>query len=219
MLNSNESRYAYEFPQYQNYYIQRIVKDGEDITDSLTEISNLATITIDGKRYLSELIVNYLDEKTGSGRYTVTIATNDSTYVNTSSDTFTFSFWINRATPPINISVAEGESSTDDIVISFNVQNLYDAVGECYIQIGSSRLDINEETLASLGTSQTFTITESGTYFVQVYSTSNHLLYSYKVVKEAPLNAFAIIAIVLGVVAVAVVIGITIALRKRQKVK
>ncbi len=219
LLNANESRYAYEFPQYQNYYIQRIVKDGEDITDSLTEISNLATITIDGKRYMSELIVNYLDEKTGNGRYTVTIATNDSTYVNTSSDTFTFSFWINRATPPINISVAEGESSTDDIVISFNVQNLYDAVGECYIQIGSSRLNINEETLASLGTSQTFTITESGTYFVQVYSTSNHLLYSYKVVKEAPLNAFAIIAIVLGVVAVAVVIGITIALRKRQKVK
>ena len=59
----------------------------------------------------------------------------------------------------------------------------------------------------------------SGGQPFQVYSMSGHLLYSYKVIKDDPLNAFAIIAIVLGVIAVGAIIGITIALRKRQKVK
>lgn len=219
ILNASESRYAYEFPQFNSYYIEKIVKDNIDITDSLTEISNLATVTIDGKKYLSELIVNYLDEKTGAGRYQITINTNDNTYRNIASTSFTFNFWINKATPPLNISVAEGQSTTDNIIISFNVQNLYDAIGECYLQIGNTRLDITQETIPTLANNLTYTIDQSGTYYVQVYSMSGHLLYSYKVIKDDPLNAFAIIAIVLGVIAVGAVIGITIALRKRQKVK
>ena len=219
ILNASESRYAYEFPQFETYYIEKVVKDNIDITDNLVEISNLATVTIDGKKYLSELIVNYLDEKTGAGRYQVTINTNDNAYSNVADSSFTFSFWINKATPPLNISVAEGQSTTDNITVSFNVQNLYDAIGECYLQIGSTRLDITEETIPTLAANLTYTIDQAGTYYIQVYSMSGHLLYSYKVIKDDPLNAFAIIAIVLGVIAVGAIIGITIALRKRQRVK
>ena len=219
IINQNESRFAYEFPQFENYYIEKITKDGIDITQSLIEISNLKTISINGNKYLAELIVNYLDQKTGAGRYEVTINTNDKSYINTTDEKFTFSFWINKATPPINISVAEGQSTTDNITISFNVQNLYNAIGDCYFKIDNTRLDITSETIPTLGNNLVYTIDQTGTYYVQIYSMSGHLLFSYKVTKEEPLNAFAIIAIVLGVVAAGAIIGITIAIRKKQKIK
>ena len=107
------------------------------------------------------------------------------------------------------VTLPEGENS----------QNLYDAMGDCYIQVGSQRVEISQSTLPTLSEGYTITISETGTYYVQVYSMSGYLLYSYKVQKTAPLNAFAIIAIVLGVIAAIVIVIITIRLRKRQKVK
>ena len=219
ILNPNESRYAFEYTEYQNYYISRILKNGIDITDELAEISNFSTVVIDGRTYLTELNVNYLDKKTGSGRYEVTINTNQTQFTNLIGEEFSFAFWINTATPPLSISVAEGESTTSNITISFNTQNLYDAMGDCYIQVGSQRVEISQSTLPTLSVGYTITISETGTYYVQVYSMSGYLLYSYKVQKTAPLNAFAIIAIVLGVIAAIVIVIITIRLRKRQKVK
>lgn len=219
ILNQNESRYAFEYAQYQNYYISKILKDGVDITDELAEISNFSTVVIDGRTYLTELNVNYLDKKTGSGRYEITVNTNQTQFTNLIGEEFSFAFWINTATPPLSISVAEGESTTSNITISFNTQNLYDAMGDCYIQVGSQRVEISQSTLPTLSEGYTITISETGTYYVQVYSMSGYLLYSYKVQKTAPLNAFAIIAIVLGVIAAIVIVIITIRLRKRQKVK
>ena len=219
ILNPNESRYAFEYTEYQNYYISRILKNGIDITDELAEISNFSTVVIDGRTYLTELNVNYLDKKTGSGRYEITVNTNQTQFTNLIGEEFSFAFWINTATPPLSISVAEGESTTSNITISFNTQNLYDAMGDCYIQVGSQRVEISQSTLPTLSEGYTITISETGTYYVQVYSMSGYLLYSYKVEKTAPLNAFAIIAIVLGVIAAIVIVIITIRLRKRQKVK
>ncbi len=219
ILNKNESRYAYEFSGYSQYFIERIEKNGHDITDSLIEISNFPTINIDGKEYLSALTINYLDEKTGSGRYKIKININDKEMINTLGSSFEFEFWINTANPPISVSLAEGDKTTKDIIVSFNVQNLYDTVGDCYLLISNLRRDYTSENLSSYGENEKITITLSGTYYIQLYTASGHLLYSYKVVRSEPLNVFAIIAIVIGVIAVAAVIGITIALRKRQKVK
>ncbi len=219
ILNKNESRYAYEFSGYSEYYIEKIEKDGYDITESLIEIANFPTINIDGKTYLSALTINYLDEKTGSGRYKITINLNNKELKNTIGSSFTFEFWINTANPPISVSLPEGEKTTKDIVISFNVQNLYDTVGDCYLLIANLRRDYTADTLSNYGTNERITIKLSGTYYIQLYTASGHLLYSYKVVRTDPLNAFAIIAIVIGVIVVGAVIGITIALRKRQKVK
>lgn len=219
IINENESRYAYEFIQYKNYYIESVIKDGIDITQDLIDIGNYDTIRIDGKTYLSELLINYLDEKTGSGRYQITVNTNDSAYASTSSSRYTFEFWLNMQNPPLNISLAEGDSTTGTITITFNVQNFYNAMGDCYIRIGSQYHYFTADRLAELGETYTITIENTGTYFIQVYTMSNNLLYSYKVIRSEPLNTFAIIAIIIGVIAVAAIVGITIALRKRQKVK
>ncbi len=219
ILNENESRYAFEYSQFSNYYITKVLKNGKDITQELVDISNFSTVTINGKKYLSEMIANFTDKKTGVGKYEITVCTNDNQYSNIISDTFTFKFWINTATPPISISVNEGESTTSDITVSFNVQNFYDTMGDCYIKVGSEIVEVSKNTLSSLGENVTISITNDGTYFVQIYSLSDYLLFSYKVVKTAPLNAFAIIAIIFGVIALGAIIGITIAIRKRQRIK
>lgn len=219
IVNENESRYAYEFVQYKNYYIESVIKDGIDITQDLIEIGNFSTIRINGTTYLSELLINYLDEKTGRGKYQITINTYDSTYTENGVNSFTFEFWLNMQTPPLSISLAEGDKTTKTITITFNIENFYNAMGDCYIKIGSTYFYFTADELENLGTNYTITIEETGTFFIQVYTMSNNLLYSYKVIKTEPLNTFAIIAIVLGVIAVGAIIGITIALRKRQKVK
>ena len=219
LMNENESRYAYEFVQYRNYYIESVIKDGVDITQNLINIGNFETVNVDGKTYLSQLLINYLDSKTGSGRYQITVNTNDNSLGAAADQTFTFKFWINMNTPPLEISLKEGDSTTKNITVRFNVANLYNAMGDCYIQIGSDRYEFTSENLGDYGENYVITIQNTGTYFIQVYSMSGQLMYSYKVIKSEPLNAFAIIAIVIGVAAVIAIIWITVSLRKRQKVK
>lgn len=219
IINKNESRYAYEFTNYSNYYVKQVIRNGIDITDDLVQISNFDKILINNKQYLSELIISYLDEKTGSGRYVVTISPNNSAYINTIGSTFSFEFWINMQTPPILVSIPEGSSTTDNISITFNLQNYYNAVGDSYIKIANNYFYYTSDTIPTMSETQTLNITSTGVYFIQIYSTSGHLLHSYKVEKTEPLNAFAVIAIIFGVIAVGAIIGITVGLRKRQKIK
>ena len=219
IVNKNESRYAFEFSEYGNYYIEKVLKDGKDVTEDLLKYSNFKTITIGTKRYLSSINLNHLDEKTGDGKYDITINLNNSEYASVIGESFSFSLWINLAKPPINVSIAEGGSTTSNILVTFNVENFYNAVGDCYIKVGSLRKDYTSENIDSYSETDSITITGSGTYYIQVYTQSGHLLYSYKVTKTEPLNTFAILAIVLGVLAAGAVIFITIKLRKRQKVK
>lgn len=222
IIKKNELRYAYEFTQFSKYYIEKVEREGVDITEQLINYGNFSTVLIDGKTYLSSLSINHSlqDEKTGDGRYKITINPNSPAYSNVVGDNYTFEIRIGYAKDlPINISVSEGKSTSDDIVISFNVQNLYNVVGDCYIKVAGITRYYTSETLADYNEIDTITITGSGTHYVQLYTLSGRPLYSYKVIKTDPLNAFAIIAIIIGVIAVGAVIGITISIRKRQKVK
>ena len=219
IISKNESRYAFEFAEYGSYYIEKVIKDGVDVTEDLIEFANFKTIVIGNKRYLSSLSLNYLDQKTGRGRYEVVININNPSYQAVMGETFSFELWINTGKPPITVSIAEGASTSDLIKITFNPQTLYNTIGDCYIKIGSLKEEYIAENIASYGEARTLTIAGEGTYYIQVYTLSGQLLYSYKVTKTQPLNSFAILAIVLGVIAAVVVIIITIKLRKRQKVK
>lgn len=225
IINPNESREAYEFTQYNKYYVEQVIKNGIDITEDLIQMTNFETITVNGKKYLSTLSISYLDNKTGTGKYKVVINHNNANMSNIIGENFAFEFWINHVTTlPISITtsdgvLAEGDKTTKDIIITFNVQNLYNAVGDCYIKVGDLVEYYTAETLASKGTTDSITISGTGTYFIQVYTTGGKLLYSYKVIKSESLNAFAIIAIIIGVIAAVAVVIIIIKIRKRQKVK
>lgn len=222
ILKKNEIRYAYELTQYGSYYIEKVEKDGIDITDDLVNLGNFKTIYINNDKYLANLTLSHslTDEKTGDGRYKITVNLNNDGYSNVIGNTFTFELRIGFIKSlPINVSIAEGETTSDDITVSFNVQNLYNAVGDCYIIVGNIIRYYTSETLANYGEIEILNIVGEGTHYIQVYTLSGRPIYSYKVIKTQPLNAFAIIAIIVGIMAVIAVIIITIKIRKRQKAK
>lgn len=222
IVNAKESRYAYEFSAYKNYYIQSVVKNDIDITDKL--VKSLKTDTnitkVSGKEYLKNLLLSYYDEKTGAGRYVITICANDSLYTTENHDMSTFSFevYINSQQVPIIVSEEDGATTDKSVTVSFNAKNVYSAVGECYIVVGRDTYYIDETTEENveliLGDNES-----SGTYFIQVCSMSGNLLFSHKINLQEPMNAWTIIAIIAGVVAIVLVAFIVIKLRKRMGVK
>ena len=197
IINANETRWAFEFSEFDNYQITKVLKDNENL---FTEPQ-------------TSLLVSLYDEKTGSGRYHVEIATNG----DIANQTFAFDFWINDAVVPIEISVPEGTSTTDKIIVTYNPYNIYNNVGDCKLVIGNREIAINSENMSESVATQE--ITAAGTYFIQILTESGRMVYSYKVVKNEPLNTIAIILIVVGCVVVAGVIVAVVLLRKRMKIR
>ena len=225
IINPNESRYSFEFAPYQDYYITSIVKDnlgdisGQIIKNMNNYNLNLQTVLVNGTTYLRELITSYFG--IGGGRYTVTISTNkpfDRADYSTPTQ-MTFSYWINSATVPINIDIAEGESTSSPINVTFNAERIYEAVGECTITIGNNTYYITSQNASGFGVVSAPPIEQAGTHFIIVRSMSGNLLFSYKVIKTEPLNGWAIAAIVIGCVVAIVAVILIIKLRKKIRVK
>lgn len=220
IINPNETRWAYEFQEYSTYYIEKVVKNGYDITQRLVDRQIGKIVNIDGKDYLKNVLISLYDEQTGAGEYTLSVKTND---INNA--TFTFSFWIHNANPPIYVSVEEGTETTDKITVTFNIFNLYDEVRDCTISItGMSDIVINQEYLDQLTESEsngvrTITLQEARTYYIQVFSEGGNLLYSYRVDKKEPLNTISIIIIIVASIAVVSLVVMFIVLRKRVKIR
>lgn len=226
IIRPNESRWAFEFSEYSNYYVETIVKDNKDVTESLTN-QNMGKLTYktmyneDGtsyqKPYLKSFLISVNDALTGNGHYTITINTD-----NEFAQKFTFSFWINKKDAPIFVSVKEDTETTSPITISFNTSDLIEEVGDCILRVnGYNDLVLTSEKLSNgeLLNSYNIVLEDADTYFIQLFSESGKLLYSYRVVKNAPLNA---ISIILIVVACLVFVGLSIMftlLRKRMKIR
>lgn len=226
ILRPRESRYAFEFSEYANYYIKQIIKNNEDVTSTLTN-ENMGKLTYKTIKlqddteqtiaYLKNILISTNDAITGNGQYTITICTD-----NEFNQEFTFSFWINNKQPSIIISQEENSTTTKPINVSFNTANLIEDVGDCVLKItGRPDITLTEELLqdGKLQSSYNISLTEANTYFVQLYSESGKLLYSYRIIKTDPLNTVSIILIVVSCV---VVIGLTITfilLRKRMKIR
>ncbi len=227
IINSNEYRISYVYNMYSNYYIESVIKDDVDITSDLVKLLDVETITVNGITYLAQLPISYLDEKTGVGTYIITVNSNNSLYKDESFiGSFTFIVTINSGTAPLNISVSEGESTTSNITITFNAENLYAELGECTLQVvsynSSGVASVYGESISITAEStgqMTKTISSEGTYYVQVVSPSGILLFSYKVIRTAPMNAASIIAIVIAVLVLIAVVFIIYKLRKRISVK
>ena len=159
------------------------------------------------------VLISLYDEQTGAGRYQITIRTNGEL----ENQSFSFEFWINDAEIPIEVSVSEGTSTTDNIIVTYNPYNIYNNAGDCSLVVGNTIIDINEEN--SSPTVETLEIRGAGTYFIQILTDSGRLLYSYKVIKVQPLSTLAIIMIVIGCVVVVALVVVMILLRKKMKVR
>lgn len=228
IINPNEYKISYVYNKYSNYFVEKVVRKGVDITEQLVNTMDIEKITINRKQYLTYLPLSYLDEKTGNGDYVITINSNNASIGNSVMPaSFTFKVTINSGNAPIRISLAEGKSTTSAISISFNQTNVYAELGECEFkiieQVGNNAFTtvasklITEQTTSdySIAISDSFT----GTFYIQFESPSGYLLFSYKVSRTAPMNAASIIAIVVAVIVVVVAIILIVKLRKRISVK
>lgn len=229
IINPSENKIAYVFNKYSNYYVEKVIKDGEDITERLLKTMDIDTIKgQDGKNYLSMLPLSCLDQKTGAGVYEITINSNNKLL----QDMLTrFSFVVRikqTQNPPITISVSEGDTTTKSITVSFNQQNIYEELGQCQFRIvrdngngtfstmATSMLDIKAD---SEGTFTSRIADVTGTFYIQFVTPSEYLLFSYKVIRKSPMNAASIIAIVISAIVLVLVIVIIIKLRKRISIK
>lgn len=229
VLSPDEYKYSYILNKYSNYYIERIEKDGKDITETLLKTLDVSTLRVGNQVYLAELPLSYLDEKTGAGRYMITVNSNDNSFKTSAIPTsFTFEVTIQVGVAPVRISVAEGKGTTKAVTVRFNQTNIFAEMGECTVRIlkYDTKGNFRETYYSSKITSETegeLTATiekaQDGIFYMQIVSPSGNLLYSYKIVKNEPMNPATIIIIVVAVVLALVIVFIIIKLRKRISVK
>lgn len=235
ILDEDEYKYSYIVNPYSNYYIEKVIKDGVDVTESLTQTLSVSKITVNGKTYMKALPLSYIDEKTGEGTYYITINSNNKLYKADSEITsWTFKVVIKPSdTVPIIISHENGSSTTDNITIALNTQNIYEQLGRVTLvvvrfnnnnqQYIYYQSEISSTSNGVLNTS----IDDTGTYLIQIYSgriengslSGNNLIFSYKVIRNEPFNAATIIIIVVSVIVAVAIIFLIIKLRKRISVK
>lgn len=138
------------------------------------------------------------------------------------SQSFEFKFWLNNLKPDIEVSEEEGTTTTGNIVVRLNTNNLYEMIGDCKLVINNNEvLILNKEYFESENyqTNVQVTLTETSPYFIQIYTDSGKLIYSYKVEIVDPLNTITIILIVVACVVVAVGVLLFLLLRKKMKVR
>ncbi len=224
IINEDQYRYSYIMNEYEKYYVEKILRNGIDMTETFVQTLNLPKIRVGEKYYLSKLILSYLDEKTGAGVYTITVNSNNRALSNAS---WTYKVTIQTGQAPIRISVAQGETTTGNVTITYNVRNMWNAMGECTVRVISYDRSASGEVVYSHHiTSENnsgdgnYVLSAEGTFFIQVVTGENNdPLFSWKVTKKAPMNAATIIAIVLSAIALVVIIFLIFKLRKRISVK
>lgn len=223
ILDSTEARWAFEYSEYANYEIVSVKKNGNLIDLSNYFNHNIYTVKVNGVnttvKYLKNILISLYDEITGAGQYEITIRTNVGV-----NQTFTFSFYIrDTGTIPLKISVPEGTATANTIIISFNAADLYNKLGTCKIFIDDRNfilVDYNYvENLSPSDYNRQMSINSNGVKFVQIVTPSGKVLYSYKVIKQEPLNAVSIIIIVSSVLAVYSLIVTVVLLRRRMKIR
>ena len=217
IININEAMATYEYNGLNNYEITKIVKydtkdsEPQDITKLIKQELNL--------RHISTLALStYENGLGGAGIYEITVKA--TYYTNKLDQEFTFKVWLNNDTDIlIKCSIPFGSSTTKTITITLNKNQIYSKVGECKIMLNDSVLvEINSST-ATENKAETFTINQNGVFNVRLVTDSGNTLESFIITKKEPLNAVAIVVIVISVIAAGVIVFIFIKLRKNMKVK
>ena len=90
-------------------------------------------------------------------------------------------------------------------------------MGDCYIQIDSKIIDVIDSSNST--ESVPYTLGSVGEHYIQVYTSSGKLVYSYHVQINEPLNTVSIILIVVSCVLVVAGLLTFLLLRKRMQVR
>lgn len=210
IINKNDSRWAFNYVNYNNYTISSIKFNGIELAD----VFKNRILEIENEINLSAFDVDSVGNRWfDNGVYTIILLASDATGM----QTVEFSFWLNNSTVPMSVSLKEGESTTGSISIEYNKGNLFEILGDCYIQIDSKVIDVVES--ESNFESVLYTLNNVGDHYIQVYTSSGKLVYSYNVKITEPLNTISIILIVVSCVVVVAGLLIFFLLRKRMQVR
>ena len=210
IINQNDSRWAFNYVNYNNYQIKSIKFNGQEMSAAFIE----RMLGVENEINISAFDVDSLGNRWfENGVYTITLVAADAT----GSQTIEFSFWINNATAPISVSLGEGESTTGTVIIEYNRENLFEILGDCYIQIDSKIIDVIDS--SNNTESVPYTLGSIGEHYIQVYTSSGKLVYSYHVKINEPLNTVSIILIVVSCVLVVAGLLTFLLLRKRMQVR
>jgi hypothetical protein len=205
IISPNEARFAYEFTNINGYYISKIIKGGIDITSQVKGSS----------AYIYSIVLS--ENSYGIGKYHIYVVGNQSNLL-LKQQSFDFNIWINTEIPVINCSVGHGQTSTDPIVLSYNMNTIYNQIGNCKIILNDLVIDVNSETSKTSGVSS-LTINEAGTYYVEIQTEAGNVVTMFKVYKKDPLNTIAIVLIVVGSLALLAGAIVFIKLRLKMKVR
>ena len=215
IISKNSARLAYEFVEINGYEILEVIRSEQDITENFKDKNN---------KILS-LFISSNSSQSGNGYYTIKLR-----YGNKDEDVLQYSFLINDFIPTISSNVKHGETTTGNIVISYNPSSIYEQLGECYIKIltynndsktfnsNPSVITIDANSFVNTN-SKSFEITRSNSYFIQVETKNGNVLTSFRVNKKDPLNTVAIIIIIIASIAVVVLVIVIIKLRTRMRIK
>ena len=218
IINTNEAMATFEYVGLNNYEITKVIqlptKDstvGDDITDSLKQALNTSTLT-------TLALSTFQNGIGGIGFYEITVEARYET--NKPNQTFSFKVWLNNDTNVlIKCSIPFGSSTTKEITLTLNKNQIYSKVGECKIMFNDTVWLVIDSTTANQNIVETYSIKETGEYNVRVVTNSGNTLESFIITKNEPLNTVAIVVIVISVLAVGAVVFIFIKLRKNMKVK
>lgn len=218
IINTNEAMATFEYIGLNNYEITKVIRlatkdsvQGDDITQSIKDELGIPSLT-------TLALSTYQNGIGGIGFYEITVEARYNT--NKPNQTFSFKVWLNNdSNVLIKCSIPLGSSTTKEISLSLNKNQIYSKVGECKIMFNDDVwLEINSST-ATQNVIETYSVKETGVYNVRVVTNSGNTLESFIITKNEPLNSVAIIVIVISVIAVGALTFIFIKLRKNMKVK
>lgn len=212
IINQNDSRWAYNYVNYNDYEIKSIKFNGVELDNETKsralELQNEINISAFDKDELG-------NKWFANGTYSITIEAKDSAL---GTQELTFNFWLNSAEAPISVSLPEGQETTGSVTIEYNKSNLFEALGDCYIQIDGTIVDIINSSNFESG-NEPYVLRSIGTHYIQVYTSSGKLVYSYQVKINEPLNTITIILIVVSCVVVVGGLLTFLLLRKKMQVR
>ena len=218
IINPKEAKKSFDLTNLAGYNITQVLdNDGEDITE---EFLVMLESNKSGKIVSYEMILNNPELNIGSGKqtFTLTYEVADGLYP---VRTTTFQFTLNNETPYIECSLAPGEDTTKEFSITFNPGIIFKQIGESVICVnGQEVVRINENSSLEL-VQKSFSekVNGSGDYYITIQSLSGDIISAFKVTIKEPLNAGAIIIIIVVSVVVIGLVVTFILLRTKMRIR
>ena len=208
IVNTEIANSTFSVSRGTGFTLEKLVKivNGENI-----DITN--SYSISANTNASNALLWLSHEEQGNSIFEVTLR-----YYHTITDTsssFTFRVWINNETPVVITSIPAGTSTKENIVINYNPGIIYSQIGKGYITLNDQVISNVDESSAQFV--DTINISQSGTYWLRIYTDDGILVSAYKFTKTEPMNGIAKTIIICVAIGVVILIGLFFFLRRKGK--